>query len=137
MSFKNVLFISVIDNNDEYSQKMKKWSQYTIPKIKNYCKHHQIDLHILTNKHLNKIKFTDLYEDHSFFKSLFLSIYAIRRFSHKKMFNHYEKMCFMDIDIDVVKNNENIFDIVNDDGIYAMREYDSFMIENMKKYLKS
>ena len=137
MSFKNVLFISVIDNENEYSQKMKKWSQYTIPKIKNYCKHHQIDLHILTNKHLDKIEITDLYQHHPFFKSLFLSIYAIRRFSKKKMFRCYEKMCFMDIDIDVVNNDENIFDIVNDDGIYAMGEYDSFMFENMKKYIKA
>ena len=120
MSNKNVMFIAKINNNDDWSKKMEKWSLYTIPKIENYCKKHNIDLVILDNDDLNQMKMPAIFQDrYHWHKSVLICIYAIKYFATCEKFKDYDKMCFMDIDIDIVRDNENIFDCVNEDALYG------------------
>ena len=137
MPSKNVMFISNINNKDDWGLKMEKWSSFTIPKIKAYCKKYNIDLVILGNKHLDKMKMPPIFENRfHWHKSVLICIYAIKYFASSKKFNKYDKMCFMDIDIDIVRDDENIFDSVKEDVLYGMIEYDSYMISTLEMHLK-
>lgn len=137
MSNKNVMFIAKINNKDDWSKKMEKWSLYTIPKIENYCKKHNIDLVILDNDDLNQMKMPPIFQDrYHWHKSTMISIYAIKLFSISEKYEKYDNMCFMDIDIDIVRDNENIFESIDDTFLYAKLEMDTFMKKNFITYMK-
>jgi hypothetical protein len=137
MRNKNVMFIGKINNNDDWSSKMEKWSLYTIPKIENYCKKHNIDLVILENDHLDKMIMPPIFKDrYQWHKSVLICIYAIKYFATCDKFKDYEKMCFMDIDIDIIRDDENIFDSVKEDVLYGLLEKDAFMISTLNSHLK-
>ena len=137
MSNKNVMFIAKINNNDDWSKKMEKWSLYTIPKIENYCKKHNIDLVILDNDDLNQMKMPAIFQDrYHWHKNTLISIYAIKQFSTDKKYLNYDNMCYMDIDIDIVKDDENLFDYVNENAFYSLIIKNAGLIDRCNKYLK-
>lgn len=137
MTNKNVMFIGKLNNNNNYSLEMEKWSYYTIYKIENYCKKHNIDLVILKNDDINKIIMPPIFKNrYPWFRSTMISVYAIKLFSTDKKYQKYNNMCYMDIDIDIVKDDENLFDCVNKNAFYSLLVKDNNPIAVFNNILK-
>ena len=117
---KNTLthdYISSVLQSSWKQDTQEEWSSLTIRRIENYAQSVGADVVKFDNKLLNRMSLPSSF--HPYQRAVFLKFQILREFESSM----YDRMLFLDLDILILNDQENIFKELSSPGIYMAPDY--------------